>query len=113
MDCRIGPHRGDWHVAFDVYKKHIYSTFDFTYYERPIQEQYRKQLISHFTYLYGHDIYNPKTNVFDIDRFLDEGIANFGGYDYMLLWHDYPRMGVDNRDQFKMYEDLPGGLKGL
>jgi len=113
MDCRIGPHKGDWHVAFDVYKKHIYSTFDFTYYDRPIQEQYRKQLISHFTFLYGHDIYNPKTNVFDIDRFLDEGEANFGGYDYMLLWHDYPRMGVDNRDQFKMYEDLPGGLKGL
>ena len=31
----------------------------------------------------------------------------------MLLWHDYPRMGIDDRDQFAMYEDLPGGLEGL
>ena len=27
MDCRIGPHEGDWHAAFDTYKKHIYSFF--------------------------------------------------------------------------------------
>ena len=113
MDCRIGPHKGDWHAGFDAYKKHIYSTFDFKYYERPVQQEYRKKLVSHFTFLYGHDIYNPKTNEFEIDRFLDEGEENFGGYDYMLLWHDYPRMGVDNRNQFSMYEDLPGGLAGL
>ena len=113
MDCRIGPHLGDWHAAFDAYKRYIYSTFDFKYYDRPVQQYYRKKLVSHFTFLYGHDIYNPKTNEFEIDRFLDEGEANFGGYDYMLLWHDYPRVGVDNRDQFKMYEDLPGGLDGL
>ena len=113
MDCRIGPHLGDWHAAFDAYKRYIYSTFDFKYYDRPVQQYYRKKLVSHFTFLYGHDIYNPKTNEFEIDRFLNEGEANFGGYDYMLLWHDYPRMGVDNRDQFTMYEDLPGGLDGL
>ena len=113
MDCRIGPLLGDWHAAFDAYKRYIYSTFDFKYYDRPVQKYYRKKLVSHFTFLYGHDIYNPKTNEFEIDRFLDEGEANFGGYDYMLLWHDYPRMGVDNRDQFTMYEDLPGGLDGL
>ena len=113
MDCRIGPHEGDWHAAFDAYKKHIYSNFDFKYYNRPVQEYYRKQFVSHFTFLYGHDIYNPETNEFDINRFLDEGEVNFGGYDYMLLWHDYPRMGVDNRNQFAMYEDLPGGLNGL
>ncbi len=113
MDCRIGPHLGDWHAAFDAYKRHIYSSFDFKYYNRPVQQYYRKKLVSHFTFLYGHDIYDPRTNEFEIDRFLDEGEANFGGYDYMLLWHDYPRMGIDNRDQFKMYEDLPGGLDGL
>ncbi|MEC9456044.1 MAG: hypothetical protein VX537_01305 [Candidatus Neomarinimicrobiota bacterium] len=24
MDCRIGPHKGDWHAGLDAYKKHIY-----------------------------------------------------------------------------------------
>ena len=113
MDCRIAPHQGDWHAAFNAFKKYIRSNFDFTYYKRPVQEKYRQRMVSHFTFLYGNDIYDPQTNEFRIDRFLDEGEQNFGGYDYMLLWHDYPRMGMDDRDQFAMYEDLPGGLQGL
>ena len=113
LNCRVCPHRGDWHVAFDAFKRYIRSDFDFTYYKRPVQERYRQRLVSHFTFLYGHDIYDPERNEFRIDDFLDEGELNFGGYDYMLLWHDYPRMGIDDRDQFAMYEDLPGGLAGL
>ncbi|MDZ7724233.1 MAG: hypothetical protein U5R06_15865 [candidate division KSB1 bacterium] len=27
--------------------------------------------------------------------------------------HDYQRMGIDSRDQWEMYEDLPGGLNGV
>lgn len=113
INGRIRPHQGDWHVAFKAFKDYIRSNFNFTYYKRPIQKKYRQRFVSHFTFLYGHDIYDPKTNDFKIDRFLDEGELNFGGYDYMLLWHDYPRMGIDDRDQFAMYEDLPGGLEGL
>ena len=113
MDARIAPHEGDWHEAFRVFRKHIRDNFDFTYYERPVQERYRQRFVSHFTFLYGRDIYDFEENRFRIDEFLDEGEANFGGYDYMLLWHDYPRMGIDDRDQFAMYEDLPGGLEGL
>ncbi len=113
MDGRIAPHEGDWHEAFRVFKKHLRDHFDFTYYERPVQERYRERFVSHFTFLYGRDIYDFEANRFRIDEFLDEGEENFGGYDYMLLWRDYPRMGIDDRDQFAMYEDLPGGLDGL
>jgi hypothetical protein len=113
LDCLISPHEGDWHASFQAFKKYIRSNFDFTQYKKPIQEKYRKRLISHFTFLYGFDIYDQATNEFRINQFLDEGEQNFGGYDYMLLWHDYQRMGIDNRDQFDMYEDLPGGLEGL
>ena len=113
LDCRISPHPGDWHAAFGAFRDEIRSGFDFTYYQRPIQQSFRKRFVSHFTFLYGHDIYDPDQNQFRIDEFLDEGEVNFGGYDYMLLWHDYPRTGLDQRDQFAMYEDLPGGLPGL
>ncbi|MCD6322272.1 MAG: hypothetical protein J7L77_04535, partial [Clostridiales bacterium] len=113
IECHILPHQGDWHVAFQAFKKYIRSHFDFTYYKRPIQEKYRQQFVSHFTFLYGHDIYDPESNQFRLNKFLDEGKLNFGGYDYMLLWHDYPRVGLDDRDQFDIYEDLPGGLSGL
>jgi hypothetical protein len=113
MDGLIRPHAGDWHAAFYSFKKYIRSKFDFTYYMRPVQEKYRQRFVSHFTFVYGKDIYDTANNRFRIDEFLDEGNLNFGGYDYILLWHDYPRMGIDDRDQFDMYEDLPGGLEGL
>jgi hypothetical protein len=113
MDGRIRPHPGDWHAAFRAFKKSVRDNFDFTYYRRPVQEKYRQRFVSHFTFVYGKDIYDPAANRFRIDEFLDEGKLNFGGYDYMLLWHDYPRMGIDDRDQIDMYSDLPGGLEGL
>ena len=97
IDCSIVPHTGDWHSAFTAFKKYIRDDFDFTYYKRPIQDSFRQLFVSHFTFLYGHEIYDPVANKFKIHEFLDEGEANFGGYDYMLLWHDYPRLGLDTQ----------------
>jgi hypothetical protein len=113
LDCRICPHQGDWHYALAAYKNYIRSDFDFTYYKRPVHQKYRQSFVSHFTFLFGHDIYDPETNSFRIREFLEEAEMNFGGFDNMIIWHNYPRLGVDSRDQFDLLEDLPGGLDGL
>jgi formylglycine-generating enzyme required for sulfatase activity len=57
--------------------------------------------------------YDPRSGAYTVDAFLDHGQHEFGGYDSLVLWHAYPRIGVDDRNQFDFYRDMPGGLNGL
>ncbi|HEY6961405.1 MAG TPA: SUMF1/EgtB/PvdO family nonheme iron enzyme [Gaiellaceae bacterium] len=53
--------------------------------------------------LYDHDALR-----FTPDRLLDEAEEQFGGYDGVVLWHAYPVIGIDERNQFDWYRDVPG-----
>ena len=57
--------------------------------------------------------YSPKTGEYTLDAFLNHGRREFGGYDSIVLWHAYPRIGVDQRNQYDFYRDMPGGLPGV
>ena len=58
-------------------------------------------------------IYDPYKNRFTPRQFLEKAKREFGRIDQFWFWHSYPRVGVDPRDQFDLYKDLPGGIKGL
>ena len=36
--------------------------------------------------------------------------ARYGRVDALSLWHSYPNLGIDDRSQFDLFEDLPGGI---
>lgn len=66
-----------------------------------------------FVMVWDQQFYDLRSGRYTVDAFLDEGERQFGGYDSVVLWHAYPRIGVDQRNQFDFYRDLPGGLRGL
>ncbi len=66
-----------------------------------------------FLMLNDEAVYSPKSERFEIDAFIEQGWKDFGGYDGVVLWHAYPRIGIDDRNQFDFYRDQPGGLPGL
>ncbi|MBZ0288343.1 MAG: hypothetical protein K8I30_12070, partial [Anaerolineae bacterium] len=57
--------------------------------------------------------YDPQTGQYTLDKLLDEAVTEFGGYDAIMLWHAYPKIGFDARNQFDFYRDSVGGLAGL
>jgi formylglycine-generating enzyme required for sulfatase activity len=46
-------------------------------------------------------------------RSISEYDSLTGGYDIYTLWPTWPRLGLDQRNQWDMYRDLPGGIPEL
>jgi gamma-glutamyl hercynylcysteine S-oxide synthase len=62
-----------------------------------------------------HDryFYDPIAGQYTVDKFLNNLIEQYGGIDAVLIWPTYPNMGTDNRNQYDMVADMPGGIEGV
>jgi len=66
-----------------------------------------------FLMMYDELFYDRITDKYMVDEFLNWGEKEFGRLDIVMLWHAYPRIGLDDRNQFDFYRDMPGGLAGI
>lgn len=58
-------------------------------------------------------LWDQQDGMYTPGTFLEHGRREFGGYDAVVLWHAYPNLGFDNRNQWDYFRDLPGGIRGL
>lgn len=91
----------------------IRELLDRTEHTRPDLAWYRDAALEGFLFLYDTAAYDPETGQYLIDAFLDDGEREYGGYDVIILWQPYPRIGIDERNQFDYWRDMPGGIDGL
>lgn len=82
-------------------------------FEREGMAWYGRAYIEAFLFMYDTFFYDREAGRYRIDEILDDGEREFGGYDVILLWQSYPRLGIDGRNQIDFYRDMPGGLPGL
>ena len=87
--------------------------YDDTLYRRKDFSWVRGNFSCCFLMMCDGGFYDPARRKYTVERFLDHGLKEFGGYDSVVLWHAYPRIGADDRNQFDFYRDMPGGLAGL
>jgi len=84
-------------------------------------KEYRKPGLSWIksTYIYAqmmaHDryFYDPVKGKYTVDRYLNDLEKRYGGLDAVLIWPTYPNIGVDNRNQFDLVADMPGGKEAV
>ncbi|MDO8359415.1 MAG: formylglycine-generating enzyme family protein [Devosia sp.] len=58
-------------------------------------------------WLWDELLYDHASGRFTVDRYLDAAERDFGGFDGVTLWNAYPVLGIDQRNHFAFFEDVP------
>ncbi|HEY3370370.1 MAG TPA: SUMF1/EgtB/PvdO family nonheme iron enzyme [Prolixibacteraceae bacterium] len=87
--------------------------YDDTLYNNPDFQWVSSAYNCYFLMMYDQRFYNSKEGKYTVDQFVSESEKEFGRLDIVVLWHAYPRIGLDDRNQFDFYHQMPGGLTGL
>jgi sulfatase modifying factor 1 len=76
-------------------------------YDRPELAWTRSCFCVALVWLWDELLYDHEAGQFTPDRFCAESEREFGGFDGVVLWHAYPVIGIDERNQFDFYRDVP------
>ncbi|HET6559279.1 MAG TPA: SUMF1/EgtB/PvdO family nonheme iron enzyme [Prolixibacteraceae bacterium] len=87
--------------------------YDDSLYERADFQWVSSAFNCYFLMMYDELFYDWKEGKYTVERFVSESEKAFGRMDIVVLWHAYPRIGLDDRNQFDFYREMPGGLSEL
>ncbi|WP_368564335.1 formylglycine-generating enzyme family protein [Pseudoxanthomonas sp. UTMC 1351] len=87
--------------------------YDDANYRRPELQWAQRNFVHAQMMVEDRYFYDVEAGCYTVDRYLDDLEQRFGGLDSVLLWYVYPNIGIDDRNQFDMARDLPGGIEGL
>ncbi len=110
-------HPGDWHegVRLMFHDRWLYDipSFDDTLFHRADLNWIRHSYLMTLLFAWDVNYYDRFKGVYGFDKFIGEKTNLLGDYDVFMIWPTWPRLGVDQRNQFDMYRDMPGGLAEL
>ncbi len=112
----LASHIGDdpaRRAELNAWRQQLRLQIDRSRYLRPALAWQRTVFSEAVLCVYDRRFLDPASGRIRMTEFLLEGECEFGGYDVVLLWHSYPRLGLDGRNQFDLLRELPGGLPAL
>jgi iron(II)-dependent oxidoreductase len=94
-------------------KEKVRIKYDSALYSNPKLKWVKHTFI--YAQMMAHDryFYDPITRKYTIGRYLNDLKKRYGGIDAVLIWPTYPNIGVDNRNQYDLVNDMPGGIKAV
>ncbi len=94
-------------------ERRIRIAFDPSRYAMPALQWTQSSFIQPQMMVQDRYFYDPATQRYTVDRYLDDLERRYGGIDAVLVWATYPNMGIDSRNQLQMVESMPGGMEGV
>ncbi|HYP45089.1 MAG TPA: SUMF1/EgtB/PvdO family nonheme iron enzyme [Propionibacteriaceae bacterium] len=82
--------------------------FDRSRYDEPAGRWAQRCYCVAQVWLWDELLYDFAANRFTPDRLLADARERFGGFDGVVLWHAYPVIGLDERNQWDFYREVPG-----
>jgi formylglycine-generating enzyme required for sulfatase activity len=109
--------KGDWHEAlrqmFQKRKLHDVEDFNDSLFARKDLKWIRHSYIMHMMCAWDKNFYDYRDKQYHLTDFLRNGKDLYGGDDAIALWPTWPTLGLDQRNQFDLFRDLPGGTQQL
>ncbi len=110
-------HAAGWKKGMDeVFRKHFLfdlTNFDNTLFHRPDLSWIRHSYLMLLQFAWDDTWYDPVTLQSTFEKEFHRYDRLTGGWDIYTLWPTWPRLGLDERNQFDLYRDLPGGIASL
>ena len=96
-------------------QRYLYDVkkFNDSLFQRKDLQWIRKSYVIHLLMTWDHQFYDDKTQQYHLIDFLKKGIPLYGGDDVVGIWPTWPSLGIDQRNQFDLFRDLPGGLSRI
>jgi len=104
---------GDWHAALKkcFQEKMLYEVKDFNniLYQRDDLNYIRRSYTMHLMMAWEKNYYSDSS--YHFKDFLQHTQKLYGGDDIFTIWPTWPVLGLDQRTQWNLMEDLPGGIE--
>lgn len=84
--------------------------FDNTLFERNDLKWVRHAYVSHLIQNWDNYYYDYTNKKFNLEEFVKLGLKLYGGDDFIGIWPTWPTLGLDQRNQWDLFRDLPGGM---
>src|SRR5208282_2343739 len=94
-------------------ERRIRIGYDGSQYDRPELKWTQSSFIQPQMMIEDRYFYDTVAGKYTVDRYLDDLEKRYGGIDSVLIWHTYPNIGIDNRNQYDLLRDMPGGIDRL
>ena len=112
-------YRGDWQEGLRLMfrERMLYDvepgTFDNSLFARKDLQWFRNTYVTHLMMAWDRRFFDYTDRKSHLKEFLDKGKKLYGGTDVFGIWPTWPALGMDERNQWDLFRDLPGGFAGL